>query len=88
MVQKTKPGGVRRACALRNISLIMVRLFRRLGRARSAGGRGRDRRLLGFGRVLLFCLLLLAAARAEATLGEICDALRQEWGMYSEAPAF
>ncbi len=31
---------------------------------------------------------MLAAARAEATLGEICDALRQEWGMYSEAPAF
>jgi methylmalonyl-CoA mutase N-terminal domain/subunit len=31
---------------------------------------------------------MLAAARAEATLGEICDALRQEWGVYSEAPAF
>jgi methylmalonyl-CoA mutase N-terminal domain/subunit len=31
---------------------------------------------------------MLAAARAEATLGEICDVLRQEWGVYSEAPAF
>ena len=31
---------------------------------------------------------MLAAARAEATLGEICDALRQEWGVYSESPAF
>ena len=31
---------------------------------------------------------MLAAARAEATLGEVCDVLRQEWGVYSEAPAF
>jgi methylmalonyl-CoA mutase, N-terminal domain len=31
---------------------------------------------------------MLDAARAEATLGEICGALRQEWGSYSEAPAF
>jgi methylmalonyl-CoA mutase, N-terminal domain len=31
---------------------------------------------------------MLAAAQAEASLGEICDALRQEWGVYSEAPAF
>ena len=31
---------------------------------------------------------MLAAARAEATLGEICGALRQEWGGYSESPAF
>jgi methylmalonyl-CoA mutase, N-terminal domain len=31
---------------------------------------------------------MLEAARAEATLGEICDTLRQEWGSYSEAPAF
>ena len=27
---------------------------------------------------------MLAAARAEATLGEICDALRGEWGSYTE----
>src|SRR6478672_5428670 len=27
---------------------------------------------------------MLAAARAEATLGEICDALRAEWGTYTE----
>ena len=31
---------------------------------------------------------MLDAARAEATLGEICGALRQEWGGYFEAPAF
>jgi methylmalonyl-CoA mutase N-terminal domain/subunit len=31
---------------------------------------------------------ILAAARAEATLGEICDALRAEWGAYTEVPAF
>ena len=28
------------------------------------------------------------AARAEATLGEICGALREEWGDYCEPPAF
>ncbi len=27
---------------------------------------------------------MLAAVRAEATLGEICDALREEWGTYTE----
>jgi len=31
---------------------------------------------------------ILDAARAEATLGEICGALREEWGGYFEAPAF
>jgi len=31
---------------------------------------------------------MIAAARAEATLGEICGALRAEWGGYAEAPAF
>jgi methylmalonyl-CoA mutase, N-terminal domain len=31
---------------------------------------------------------VLDAARAEATLGEICGALREEWGTYAEAPAF
>jgi methylmalonyl-CoA mutase, N-terminal domain len=31
---------------------------------------------------------MLAAARAEATLGEICGALRDKWGTYSETPAF
>jgi methylmalonyl-CoA mutase N-terminal domain/subunit len=30
---------------------------------------------------------MLDAARAEATLGEICDVLRAEWGAYTE-PAF
>ena len=31
---------------------------------------------------------MLDAARAEATLGEICDALRAEWGAYTEPPRF
>jgi methylmalonyl-CoA mutase N-terminal domain/subunit len=31
---------------------------------------------------------ILAAAEAEATLGEICGALRAEWGSYSETAAF
>jgi methylmalonyl-CoA mutase N-terminal domain/subunit len=31
---------------------------------------------------------ILAAAQAEATLGEICGALRDEWGSYTESPAF
>ncbi|MBO0819375.1 MAG: methylmalonyl-CoA mutase, partial [Nocardiopsaceae bacterium] len=31
---------------------------------------------------------MLEAARAEATLGEICDALRAEWGTYTEPAAF
>jgi methylmalonyl-CoA mutase N-terminal domain/subunit len=31
---------------------------------------------------------MLAAARAEATLGEICGALRAEWGAYTEPAAF
>ena len=31
---------------------------------------------------------ILAAAQAEATLVEICGTLREEWGSYSETPAF
>ena len=31
---------------------------------------------------------MLAAARAEATLGEICNALRAEWGEYAEPARF
>ncbi|MCD0482991.1 methylmalonyl-CoA mutase [Streptacidiphilus sp. ASG 303] len=31
---------------------------------------------------------MLEAVRAEATLGEICDALREEWGVYTEPPGF
>ena len=31
---------------------------------------------------------ILDAARAEATLGEICGTLREEWGGYVEPPAF
>ena len=31
---------------------------------------------------------MLDAVRAEATLGEICDALRDEWGAYTEPARF
>src|SRR5690606_41566404 len=31
---------------------------------------------------------ILDAVRAEATLGEICDALRDEWGVYMEPARF
>ena len=31
---------------------------------------------------------MLDAARAEATLGEICSALRTEWGAYTEPATF
>jgi methylmalonyl-CoA mutase N-terminal domain/subunit len=31
---------------------------------------------------------MIDAAVAEATLGEICGALKNEWGSYSETPAF
>jgi methylmalonyl-CoA mutase, N-terminal domain len=31
---------------------------------------------------------MIEAASAEVTLGEMCDALRDEWGGYAEAPAF
>jgi len=31
---------------------------------------------------------MLDAARAEATLGEICEALRAEWGGYTEPARF
>jgi methylmalonyl-CoA mutase N-terminal domain/subunit len=31
---------------------------------------------------------MLEAVRAEASLGEICDALRAEWGVYREPARF
>jgi methylmalonyl-CoA mutase N-terminal domain/subunit len=31
---------------------------------------------------------ILAAAQAEATLGEICGVLREEWGIYTENSVF
>jgi methylmalonyl-CoA mutase N-terminal domain/subunit len=31
---------------------------------------------------------MLEAARAEATLGEICEALKGEWGIYREPARF
>ena len=47
-----------------------------------ADGRGRAHR------AATWCPPMLDAARAEATLGEICDALRAEWGDYREPPRF
>jgi len=32
--------------------------------------------------------VMLEAARAEATLGEICGALKGEWGIYREPARF
>ena len=32
------------------------------------------------------CALPIYAVRAYATLGEICDALREVWGEYEETP--
>jgi methylmalonyl-CoA mutase N-terminal domain/subunit len=32
--------------------------------------------------------VILAAARAEATLGEICGVLKEEWGDYREPARF
>jgi methylmalonyl-CoA mutase N-terminal domain/subunit len=32
--------------------------------------------------------LLLEASRAYATLGEMCDALREVWGVWRETPVF
>jgi methylmalonyl-CoA mutase N-terminal domain/subunit len=31
---------------------------------------------------------MLEAARAEATLGEICETLKSEWGIYREPARF
>ena len=33
-------------------------------------------------------LPILEASRAYATLGEMCDALREAWGEYEEPPTF
>jgi methylmalonyl-CoA mutase N-terminal domain/subunit len=32
--------------------------------------------------------LLIEASRAYATLGEMCDALRETWGTWRETPVF
>jgi methylmalonyl-CoA mutase N-terminal domain/subunit len=31
---------------------------------------------------------ILAAAKAYVTMGEMCDALRDEWGIWRETPVF
>jgi methylmalonyl-CoA mutase N-terminal domain/subunit len=58
-------------------------------------GRDNDAVREALGRMLAFARTdgnmvpaMLEAARAEATLGEICDALREEWGNYMEPARF
>jgi methylmalonyl-CoA mutase N-terminal domain/subunit len=61
---------------------------RRAGRDEAAVARALDA-LLGAARGSANTIPpMIEAAQAEATLGEICGALRQEWGTYTEAPAF
>ena len=55
----------------------------RATRPRSSAALARDGRR-GALRARTWCPPMLDAARAEATLGEICDALRAEWGVYRE----
>ena len=31
---------------------------------------------------------IIAAAKADATMGEMCDALREVWGTWRETPVF
>jgi methylmalonyl-CoA mutase N-terminal domain/subunit len=31
---------------------------------------------------------IMAAARVEVTMGEMCDALREVWGVWRETPVF
>jgi methylmalonyl-CoA mutase N-terminal domain/subunit len=31
---------------------------------------------------------IMAAARADVTMGEMCDALREVWGVWRETPVF
>lgn len=40
------------------------------------------------GRGIIVIPAMLDAARAKATLGEICDVLRAEWGVYREPACF
>ena len=54
----------------------------RCGAALAAHGRGRPRP------TATWCRPMLDAARAEATLGEICGALREVWGDYREPARF
>lgn len=61
---------------------------RRVGRSESAV-RGAIAAMLAAARDGANMLVpMLAAVRAEATLGEICDALREEWGEYTEPAGF
>ena len=51
---------------------------RALARLKEAAGRDRDNLMPP----------LVEAAKAYATLGEMCDALREVWGVWTETPVF
>jgi methylmalonyl-CoA mutase, N-terminal domain len=72
-VERDQAAELGRRRAARDQTAVHAALARMLAAARSGGN---------------MIPPMLDAARAEATLGEICDALRAEWGSYSEAPAF
>ena len=67
---------------------VRVLAERRAGRD-DAAVRGALARMLGVSRTTDNMIpAMLEAARAEATLGEICNALRDEWGVYREPARF
>jgi methylmalonyl-CoA mutase N-terminal domain/subunit len=64
-------------------------LGERRARRDDAAVRARLREMVEVGRTAANMVpAMLEAVRAEATLGEICDALRAEWGEYREPARF
>jgi methylmalonyl-CoA mutase N-terminal domain/subunit len=61
---------------------------RRGARAEEKVGRALDQLVAAAGTQDNLVPVMLEAIRAEATLGEVCDALRALWGSYSEPPRF
>jgi methylmalonyl-CoA mutase N-terminal domain/subunit len=67
----------------------VAELTRRRARRDDAGARDAVRRMVEVARTEENLIpAMLDAVRAEATLGEICDALRDEWGVYREPARF
>ena len=67
----------------------VAELTRRRERRDEAAARDTVRRMVEVARTEENLIpAMLDAARAEATLGEICDALRDEWGVYREPARF
>ena len=61
---------------------------RRAGRDEAAVARAIEEMLTAAREDTNMVPAMLDACRAEATLGEICDALRKEWGEYREPARF